>query len=88
MERSMLVLFVSMLLFTGCLVEPRRGGVEVVPALPEVVEIGPDGYYGHRGYHYFYDHDRWSYSDRRDGARRELPRSRWPRETRHRGFQP
>ncbi len=43
-------------------------------------------YYGYNGYHYFYTGDRWYYSSARDGQRSELPRSHWPRETRHRGW--
>ena len=83
MRLRLLVLASSALLLTGCLVETHPGGrVEAVPVLPEVVEVGPDGYFFHQGHHYFYDHDRWYHSDSRNGARRELPRSNWPRETR------
>ena len=75
----------ALVLMTGCIVESRPGGgVDVVPILPSVVEIGPDGYYPHQGYHYFYTGDRWYYSDRRDGVRHELPRSHWPREVHRR----
>lgn len=70
---------------TACMVESRPGGrVEAVPVLPEVVTVGPDGYFFHNGHHYFYDHDRWYHADSREGARRELPRSNWPRETHRR----
>ncbi len=69
-------------MFTGCLVETRPGGVEAVPVLPAVVEVGPDGYFQHQGHHYFYDHDRWYYADTRNGPRHELPSSHWPKETR------
>jgi hypothetical protein len=84
-RHSLLVLVTSALLLTGCQVETRPGGgVEVVPILPAVVEIGPDGYFFHNGHHYFYDHDRWYYANSRDGEHRELPRSHWPRETHRR----
>ena len=50
--------------------------------LPAVVEVGPDGYLQHQGRRYFYDHDRWSCADTRNGPRHELPSSHWPKETR------
>ncbi len=85
MKRGMLVLMSSALLLTGCLVAPRRGGgLEVIPVLPAIVEIGPDSYLAHGGYHYFYANERWYYATSRNGERRELPRSHWPRETRRR----
>jgi hypothetical protein len=80
-----LILVPSVLLLTACVVETRPGGgVEAIPVLPDVVEVGPDGYFQHQGHHYFYDHDRWYYADSRNGPRRELPRSHWPKETRRR----
>lgn len=85
MKRWMLLLMSSTLLLTGCLVAPRRGGgLEVIPVLPAIVEIGPDSYFAQGGYHYFYNNDRWYYATSRNGERRELPRSHWPRETRRR----
>jgi len=60
--------------------------MEVIPILPVILELDVDQpYYEQSGYHYFYSNDRWYYSDSRNGARRELPRSHWPRETRWRG---
>ncbi|MBK8724492.1 MAG: hypothetical protein IPL96_00195 [Holophagaceae bacterium] len=86
MKNGLLVLAAAGVLLTGCVVAHRPGGgVEVIPILPVVVEIGDDDYYEQGGYHYFYNNDRWYYSDRRDGGRRELPRSHWPKETRRRG---
>jgi len=83
MRHSLMVLTSSALLLTGCVVRTRPGDrVEADLALPGVVEVGPDGYFFHNGHHYFYDHDRWYHADSRDGERRELPRARWPRETR------
>ena len=86
MNRRILVLMSSAIILTGCLVAPRRGGgVELVPILPAIVEIGSDSYIAHGGYHYFYTNDRWYYSTTRDGQRMELPRSHWPKEIRRRG---
>ncbi|MBP1772218.1 MAG: putative transcription termination factor [Holophagaceae bacterium] len=77
----------SILLLSACVVVPNRhGGVEVIPILPTIVEVDSDNYYAHGGYHYFHTNDRWYYASQRDGERRELPRSHWPKETRHRGW--
>ncbi len=86
MRTTLIVPTLSALLLTGCLVSPRRGGgLEVIPALPVIVEIGDEPYYEHGGYHYFYSNDRWLYSTHRQGPWTDLPRSHWPKETRHRG---
>lgn len=85
MKNRVRVLMASVFILAGCVVTGRRGGgVEVIPILPTVVELDVDGYYTYGGYRYFYSNDRWYYSSR-DGARCELPRSHWPRETRRRG---
>ena len=48
MRRSLLVLASSASLLTGCLVETHPAGrVEAVQVLPEVMEVGPDGYFYH-----------------------------------------
>lgn len=87
MKSKALVVMGTVFILTGCVVAGRRGGgVEVIPILPTVVELDVDGYYTYGGYHYFYDNDRWYYSTSRVGARVELPRSHWPRETRRRGW--
>ncbi len=85
--RSMAMVSVfSILLLSACMVAPRSGGgLEIVPILPTIVEIGSDNYYAHDGYHYFYTNDRWYYSSTRNGQRSELPRSHWPKETRRHG---
>jgi len=86
MKARVIVLISSVLFLTSCLVAPRRGGgLQIIPILPTVVEVDADSYYYQDGYHYFYTGDRWYYSDSRNGFRSELPRSSWPRETRHRG---
>jgi hypothetical protein len=53
-----------------------------VLVLPSVVEVGLNGYFQHQGHQYFYDHDRWYYSDSRNAPRHELPRFHWLKETR------
>lgn len=88
MRISVIVPMISALILSGCMVAPRRGGgVEIIPILPVTVEIGDESYYEYEGYHYFYVNDGWQYSATRNGPRRELPRSHWPRETRHRRSQ-
>ncbi|WP_291271825.1 hypothetical protein [Geothrix sp.] len=87
MSNHVLVPAFSLLVLTGCMVAPRQGGgLEIVPILPVVVEVDSDNYYAQGGYHYFYTSDRWYYASSRNGERRELPRSHWPKETRHRGW--
>lgn len=78
------------ILLTACVVAPADRGygygqVVVAPALPLVVEIGPEPYYFYGGFHYFYHDDRWSYSRSRSGPWSDLPRSHYPREIRRRG---
>ena len=86
MSSKVIVPVLSIFLLSACMVAPRHGGgLEVIPILPVVVEIGSDDYYTHDGYHYYHTNDRWYYSSSRDGRRSELPRSHWPRETRRRG---
>ncbi|MBL0313360.1 MAG: hypothetical protein IPP78_11755 [Holophagaceae bacterium] len=89
MKNKGIVLAFSVLILTSCMVASRPGGgVEIVPILPTIVELDLDArepYYEHNGYHYYYTNERWYYSSARDGERRELPRSHWPKETRRRG---
>lgn len=71
----------------ACVVAPagRGGGVVVAPPLPVVVELGFEPFYYHDGFHYHYDNRRWRYARSRSGPWVELPRDRYPRETRFRG---
>lgn len=86
MKSKVVLLMSSVFILTACMVRSTpSGGLEIIPILPTVVEIDDDSYYQHNGYHYFYTNERWYYSNERDGRRTELPRSHWPRETRHRG---
>ena len=87
MKTRTFFLISSILLLTGCLVAPRRGGgVEVLPVLPAVVELDVEPYYVYGGYYYSYSNDRWFYATSRSGPWVDLPRSHWPRETRRRGW--
>jgi hypothetical protein len=72
------------LLLNACVVTPS-GPYVVAPALPVVVDLGTDPYYYHGGFYYYYHGDRWSYSRSRSGPWQDLPRDRYPHETRFRG---
>ena len=87
MNRICLAVLLGVFLFVGCVVGPghRGSGVVVVPALPSIVVLETEPYYYHGGYHYFYQNDRWFYSNTRSGPWAELPRDRYPRETRFKG---
>jgi hypothetical protein len=88
MYRMLVVAPLMALLLTACIVAPADrgyGGVVVAPALPLIVEIGPEPYYFHDGFHYYYHGDRWSYSRSRSGPWSDLPRSHYPKEIRRRG---
>lgn len=85
MNGKALVPVLSILLLSACVVAPNhRGGLDIIPILPTIVEVDSDNYYAHGGYHYFHTNDRWYYASTRGGERRELPRSHWPKETRRR----
>lgn len=74
-------------LLPACLCTPGRDGYGVsvsVPALPSVVLLDLDQILFHGGFYYFYQGDRWYYSESRGGRRRELPRDRYPREIQYR----
>ena len=92
MKKITCMLFASLLsatIHTGCVFAPGPPdyGEEVAPPLPAVVELGDGPYYQYGGYHYRYQNERWHYSRERDGHWRELPRSHWPKEIRHRDRQ-
>jgi hypothetical protein len=63
---------------------PHGVGIAIAPPLPFVVELDTP-YYAHGGYHYYYNDDRWFYSDRQSGPWYDLPRDRYPREIRRKG---
>jgi len=74
-------------LLNACVLVPAENGygLAVAPALPAIVELGLQPYYYQRGYYYYYDHNRWRYAQSRSGPWSNLPRDRYPRETRFRG---
>ena len=78
-------LFVGSML-TACIVSPRGDvGLLLPPPLPVIVDIGPEPYYSHQGYIYYYNDNRWQYSRDRRGPWTDLPRSHWPKEIRRSG---
>lgn len=84
MYKPLVAASLTALLLSACVVAPagRGPGMVVVPALPLVVELGAEPYYYQSGYYYFYDNNRWRYSNSRTGPWADLPRSHYPRETR------
>ncbi len=87
MRKSLIVVPLTALLLTACVVAPadHRSGVVVVPTLPLIVELGVEPYYYHSGYHYYYDNNRWRYSSSRSGPWTDLPQSHYPKEIKFRG---
>jgi asparagine N-glycosylation enzyme membrane subunit Stt3 len=86
MKRLWLTVLIGAFLFVGCAVRTGyRGEAVIVPALPSIVVLESDPYYYHSGYHYHYQNDRWFYSSARSGPWVELPRDRYPKETRFKG---
>jgi hypothetical protein len=84
MKKMLIVMPLTALLLTACIVTPTHhdGGIVVAPALPLVVELGTEPYYYQNGYYYYYNNARWSYSNSRSGPWVDLPRSHYPKETR------
>lgn len=71
----------------GCICTPGQQGYGVsisVPALPPLVVLDFEPFFFHSGFYYYFQGDRWSYSQSRGGPWRELPRDRYPREVRYR----
>ncbi|OPY18559.1 MAG: hypothetical protein A4E74_00496 [Syntrophus sp. PtaB.Bin075] len=84
-----LLLFVtawSLFMLSACVMVPAHHGegVVIAPALPAIVEL-TDPYYFYGDFHYYYHSDRWSYSKSKNGPWKDLPRDRYPRETRFKG---
>ena len=69
-------------MLAGCLIVPgyQGRGVVLVPALPVVVELGPEPYYVQDGYYYYYQNNAWYYAHSRGGPWVVLPRDRYPKE--------
>jgi hypothetical protein len=85
---AVLAVFAVSTVMAGCVCTPGSEGYGVsisVPALPPVVVLDLEPFLFHSGFYFFYQGDRWAYSDSRSGPWRELPRDRYPREIRYRG---
>jgi hypothetical protein len=86
LSRMVLVSIFAVSMLTSCIVSPRgEVGLLFPPPLPFIVELGPEPYYSHQGYQYYYNDNRWQYSRDRGGPWTELPRSHWPQEIRRGG---
>lgn len=61
MFRMLIAALLTALVLSACIVVPADHGppgMVVAPALPAVVELGPDPYYYQRAYYYCYDNNR------------------------------
>lgn len=87
MNRIILAVLAAGLLFAACAVAPGHYGAEVViaPPLPTIVVLEDSTYYYHDGYHYHYRGNSWYYSTSRGGPWKDLPKDRYPKETRFKG---
>jgi hypothetical protein len=87
MIRMPIAALLTALLLSACILVPadHGPGMVVAPALPAVVELGPEPYYYQRGYYYYYDNNHWRYSQSRSGPWADLPKSHYPKETRYKG---
>lgn len=87
MRTKLLFPTLAALLLGACVLVPTddRGGYVVAPPLPAIVQLDVEPFFFYGGYHYFYDNNRWRYSNSRSGPWVDLPRSHYPRETRFRG---
>ncbi len=64
---------------------PAPAPVVVVPVLPSIVVIEPGQHYYHEGFYYFLEGGVWYYSDKKDGPRKKLPKSHYPKEVKSKG---
>jgi len=84
-------MFIAVSLLTACAIVPAgrhgnsSGGIMIAPLLPSVVVLEVEPFYFYSDFHYHYTNDRWYYSRSRSGPWGELPRDRYPRETRYKG---
>jgi len=85
-KKMMLAALALSFIGAGCLIVPgpREGSLVMVPLLPPIVTLGPEPYYEHGGYHYYYRDGGWSYSHSRSGPWVALPRDHYPKEVRSR----
>jgi len=85
-KTTMLAVGLLLMMVVGCLIVPGpRGRPEILaPPLPSVVWLETEPYYVNGGYTYYYRNNNWYYSHQRSGPWVELPRDRYPKETRYR----
>lgn len=83
MYKMLIVAPLMALLLSACLVAPpSRGSVRVMaPPLPLIVELDAEPYFYQSGYYYYYNNNRWRYATSRSGPWANLPRNRYPKET-------
>ena len=69
---------------------PREVKFIVAPPLPPIVVLSAEPYYQHAGYFYFFQGNRWSFSQSRSGPWVQLPGDRYPKEVKfnNQGAQP
>ncbi len=86
MKGILIAVLLAVSLLGACAVRTGyRGEAVIVPALPSIVVLEEEPYYYQGGYYYYYHDNRWSYSNSRSGPWMELPRDRYPKETRFKG---
>lgn len=91
MKRILLATIILGSLLTACTVMPVGGRghgpdrVVIAPFLPSIVVLEAEPYYFQSGYHYYYNDNRWFYSHSKNGPWTDLPRDRYPKETRFKG---
>ena len=86
MKKLLLTLIFAAFMCVSCAatVGPHGASIAIGPPLPHTVEL-VDPYYAYGGYHYYYNNDRWYYSQSRGGPWIDLPREHYPREVRFKG---
>ena len=86
MKKLWFTIMLASFLCAACIMTagPHGARVAIAPPLPVVVELDSP-YYVHSGFHYYYNNDRWYYSQKQGGPWTDLPRDRYPREVKYRG---
>jgi len=89
MKKFWFTMTLASLLCTACIMTagPHGASIAIAPPLPVVVELDTPYYY-HSGYNYYYTDNRWYYSQKKGGPWIDLPRDRYPKETKYRGKGP
>ncbi len=86
MKKLFFTILLASFLCAACIMTagPHGTSVAIAPPLPVVVELDTPYYY-HSGFNYYYTSDKWYYSKKKGGPWIDLPRDRYPRETKYRG---